>query len=92
MRRWYDSDNLSFTSNDGYEVWLHDGYQWLYSPDNILIDKIPCHEIHINANSCEEYHSYMLYKCERIITLYEYDYIKPLVERLEEPFYWEIVL
>lgn len=77
MRRWYDSDNLSYTSNDGYEVWLHDGYQWLYSPNHYLIGLIHCHEIHNNANSREEYHSYMLYKCERIITVYEDTILKP---------------
>lgn len=77
MRRWYDSDNLSYTSDDGYEVWLNDGNHWVYSPDYHLIALIPCDGIHNNANSPEEYHSYMLYKCERIITIYEDTILKP---------------
>lgn len=77
MRRWFDSDNLSYTSDDGYEVWMDDCSHWLYSPDHYLIGLIHCDDIHNNVNGREEYHSYMLYQCEHFITIYEDTILKP---------------
>ena len=89
MRRWYDSDNLSYTSDDGYEVYLDDCTHWLYSPNHYLIGLIHCDEIHINAIGFEEYHNYMLYKCERFITIYEDTILKPF-KKIREAYRKEV--
>lgn len=71
MRYWYDSDNLSWTSNDGYEIWLDSdikGYK-LFSPDGFLLGVWYCEGLRKQIGDLDiKLYRYMFYKAERFLT------------------------
>ena len=72
MRYWYDSDNLSWTSNDGYEIWLDSdirGYK-LFSPDGLCLGVWFCDDLRKQIGDLDiKLYTYMFYKAERFITV-----------------------
>lgn len=74
MRYWYDSDNLSWTSDDGFEIWLDSdikGYK-LFSPDGFLLGVWFCDELRKQIKGLDiKLYQYMFYKAERFITVIE---------------------
>lgn len=71
MRYWYDSDNLSWTSNDGYEIWLDSdikGYK-LFSPNGFLLGVWFCEDLRKQIGDLDiKLYEYMFYKAERFLT------------------------
>ena len=72
MRYWYDSDNLSWTSNDGYEIWLDSdikGYK-LFSPDGFCLGVWFCDDLRKQIGDLDiKLYEYMFYKAERFLTV-----------------------
>lgn len=72
MRYWYDSDNLSWTSNDGYQIWLDDniyGYK-LYNHKGFCIRVWLCDDLRKQIGDLDiKLYEYVFYKAERFITL-----------------------
>ena len=72
MRYWYDSDNLSWTSNDGYEIWLDSdikGYK-LFSPDGFCLGVWFCDDLREQIGDLDiKLYEYMFYKAERFLTV-----------------------
>ena len=72
MRYWYDSDNLSWTSNDGYEIWLDSDntcYK-LYSPDHFCLGVWFCDDLREQIGDLDiKLYEYMFYKAERFLTV-----------------------
>ena len=72
MRYWYDSDNCSWTSNDGYEIWLSSdipGYK-LFAPDGFLLGVWPCEDLRKQIGDLDiKLYEYMFYKAERFLTI-----------------------
>ena len=72
MRYWYDSDNLSWTSNDGYEIWLDSdikGYK-LFSPDGFCLGVWFCDDLREQIGDLNiKLYEYMFYKAERFLTV-----------------------
>lgn len=71
MRYWYDSDNLSWTSNDGYQIWLDSniyGYK-LFSPDGFCLGVWFCDDLRKQIGDLDiKLYTYMFYKAERFLT------------------------
>ena len=84
MRYWYDSDNLSWTSNDGYEIWLDSdiyGYK-LFSPEGFCLGVWFCDDLRNQIGDLDiKLYEYMFYKAERFLTVIG---IK-IVEALDNP-------
>ena len=72
MRYWYDSDNLSWTSNDGYKIWLDSditGYK-LFSPDSFCLGVWFCDDLREQIGDLDiKLYEYMFYKAERFLTV-----------------------
>lgn len=72
MRYWYDSDNLSWTSNDGYKIWLDSdipGYK-LYNPEGFCIRVWLCEDLRKEIGDLDiKLYEYVFYKAERFLTL-----------------------
>lgn len=72
MRYWYDSDNLSWTSNDGYEIWLDSeikGYK-LYDPEGYCLGVWFCEDLYKQIEDLDiKLYEYMFYKVERFLTV-----------------------
>lgn len=72
MRYWYNSDNLSWTSNDGYEIWLDSdikGYK-LFSPDGFCLGVWFCDDLRKQLGDLDiKLYTYMFYKAERFLTV-----------------------
>lgn len=72
MRYWYDSDNLSWTSNDGYMIWLDsDIYAYtLYAPDGFCLGIWFCEDLRKQIGDLDiKLYEYMFYKAERFLTV-----------------------
>lgn len=72
MRYWYDSDNLSWTSNDGYQIWLDSditGYK-LYNSEGLCIRVWLCEDLRKQIGDLDiKLYEYVFYKAERFLTL-----------------------
>lgn len=72
MRYWYNSDNLSWTSNDGFEIWLDSdiyGYR-LFSPDGFCLGVWFCEDLRKQIECLDiKLYEYMFYKAERFLTV-----------------------
>ena len=73
-RYWYNSDNLSWTSNDGYEIWFDSdiyGYK-LFSPDGLCLVVWFCDDLRKQIEGLDiKLYEYMFYKAERFLTVIE---------------------
>lgn len=82
MRYWYDSDNLSWTSNDGYQIWLDsniNAYK-LYNHNDFCIRVWLCEDLRKEIEDLDiKLYEYVFYKAERFITLMnDYYYLDQL--------------
>lgn len=72
MRYWYNSDNLSWTSNDGYVIQLNQdikGYK-LFSPNGFLLGIWYCDDLRKQIGDLDiKLYEYMFYKAERFLTV-----------------------
>ena len=72
MHYWYNSDNLTWTSNDGYEIWLDSdipGYK-LVAPDGFLLGVWHCEDLRKQIGDLDiKMYEYMFYKAERFFTV-----------------------
>ena len=95
MRYWYDSDNLSWTSNDGYEIWLDsDIYAYkLYAPDGFCLGVWFCDDLRNQIGDLDiKLYEYMFYKAERFLTVIGIKIEEPLDKMVCTRNYWEIDL
>ena len=72
MRYWYNSDNLSWTSNDGYQIWLDSdikGYK-LYDSAGYCMGIWFCDDLYEQIGDLDiKLYEYMFYKAERFLTV-----------------------
>lgn len=81
MRYWYDSDNLTWTSNDGYMIQLNSDNKCydLYSPDGLYLARCLFDDLRNQIGDLDiKMYEYMFYKAERFITVIEESIIKAL--------------
>ena len=73
MRYWYDSDNLSWTSNDGYEIWLVSNDNpafYLYDSVGYCLGIWECDYLRKQIGDLDiKLYEYMFYKAERFLTV-----------------------
>lgn len=73
MRYWYDSDNLSWTSNDGYEIWLGSNDNpayYLYDSEGYCLGIWYCDDLRKQIGDLDiKLYEYMFYKVERFLTV-----------------------
>lgn len=72
MRRWFDFDNLSWRSDDGYEIILSsDIHSYiLYDPNGWCIGAFSCDDLYKQIGDLDiKLYEYMFYKAERVITV-----------------------
>ena len=73
MRYWYNSDNLSWTSNDGYEIWLvsnDNPAYYLYDSEGYCLGIWYCDDLRKQIGDLDiKMYEYMFYKAERFLTV-----------------------
>lgn len=71
MRYWYNSDNLSWTSNDGFEIWLDSDNKCykLFGPDGFCLGVWYFEHLRKQIEGLDiKLYEYMFYKAERFLT------------------------
>ena len=99
MRRWFDFDNLSWRSDDGYEIWLDSdiyGYK-LYNPLGVYMGVWFCDDLRKEIGDLDiKLYEYMFYKAERHITVLGIKMEEALEKSINKLIctrnYWEIEL
>lgn len=79
MRRWDNQSEFGFTSDDGYHLtYVMEHNDWLvFSPKGYLIALFDNSKILKEKAAIDGTIDYLLYKAERIITIYEDTILKP---------------
>lgn len=95
MRRWFNNDNLSWRSDDGYEIWLDSdiyGYK-LYDPDGFCLGVWFCDDLRKQIGDLDiKLYEYMFYKVERFLTVIGIKIEEALNKAVCTRNYWEVDL